>query len=251
MDIFIVISIAAMLLFIALKNRFVGGLAWAVFGVAWIMKVPYYMSINDYFNTSLVILAFLFFVLLGVTIATSKRYMQVFLDVTAFSALAALVYFPFTFSSFLNQAIIEVVAEQTVVLANWLGFQMVRMGDVILLNDHRIQIIIACTGIESMALFTGATLGINSDSNNRKVKAFLISVPVIYMLNLFRNIFVTVSFSYGWFGENSFYIAHHIISKILATAALILISLGVFKILPELADLIFGIKEAIADRWLY
>lgn len=251
MDIFIVISIAAMLLFIALKNRFVGGIAWAVFGVAWIMKVPYYMSINDYFNTSLVILAFLFFVLLGVTIATSKRYMQVFLDVTAFSALAALVYFPFTFSSFLNQAIIELVAEQTVVLANWLGFQMVRMGDVILLNDHRIQIIIACTGIESMALFTGATLGINSDSNNRKVKAFLISVPVIYMLNLFRNIFVTVSFSYGWFGENSFYIAHHIISKILATAALILISLGVFKILPELADLIFGIKEAIADRWLY
>lgn len=251
MDIFIVISIAAMLLFIALKNRFVGGIAWAVFGVAWIMKVPYYMSINDYFNTSLVILAFLFFVLLGVTIATSKRYMQVFLDVTAFSALAALVYFPFTFSSFLNQAIIEVVAEQTVVLANWLGFQMVRMGDVILLNDHRIQIIIACTGIESMALFTGATLGINSDSGNRKVKAFLISVPVIYMLNLFRNIFVTVSFSYGWFGENSFYIAHHIISKILATAALILISLGVFKILPELADLIFGIKDALADRWLY
>lgn len=249
MDIFIVSSIAAMLLFIILKNRLVGGIAWAIFGVAWIRKVPYFLSINDYFNTSLVILAFLFFVFLGVTIATSRKYRQVFLDVTAFSALAALVYFPFTFSSFLNQAIIELVAGQTVALGNWLGFQMVRMGDVILLNDHRIQIILACTGIESMALFVGATLGIKSDSNSRKVKAFLISVPVIYILNLFRNIFVTVSFSYSWFGDNSFYIAHHVISKALATAALILISLGVFKILPELADLIFGIKEAIVDRW--
>lgn len=251
MDIFIISSIAAMLLFIVLKNRLVGGVAWAIFGVAWIVKVPYYISINDYFNTSLVVLAFLFFVLLGVTIATSKEYMQVFLDVTAFSALAALVYFPFTFNNFLNQAIIEIVADQTVILANWLGFQMVRMGDVILLNDHRIQIILACTGIESMALFAGATLGIKANSNSKKVKAFLISVPVIYFLNLIRNIFVILSFSYSWFGENSFYIAHHVISKILATVALILISLGVFKMLPELADLIFGIKEAIADRWLH
>ncbi len=251
MDIFIVSSIAAMLLFIILKNRFVGGIAWAVFGVAWIMKVPYFLSINDYFNTSLVVIAFALFLLLGVTIATSEKYMQVFLDVSAFSALAALVYFPFTFNTFLNQAIIEVVAEQTVVLAGWLGFQMVRMGEVVLLNDHRTQIILACTGIESMALFVGATLGIRADSNRRKVQAFLISVPVIYVLNLFRNIFVILSFSYGWFGENSFYIAHHIISKVLATAALILISLGVFKLLPELADLIFGLKGALADRWLH
>lgn len=251
MDIFIVFSIAAMLLFIALKNRFLGGIAWAIFGVAWVVRVPYYISINDYFNTFLLILAFLFFVLLAITIATSKKYMNVFLDVTAFSALAALVYFPFTFSSFLNQAIIELVAEQTVILANWLGFQMVRMGDKILLNDHHIRIILACTGIESIALFAGATLGIKSESNSRKLKAFLISVPVIYVLNLLRNIFVTVSFSYSWFGENSFYIAHHVISKLLATAALILISLGVFKVLPELADLIFGVKEAIADRWWY
>ncbi|MFP3908551.1 MAG: archaeosortase A [Halobacteriota archaeon] len=249
MDIFIVASIAAMLLFIFLKNRVVGGIAWAIFGVAWIIKVPYYISINDYFNATLVILAFLFFVALAITIVTSSKYMHVFVDVTAFSALAALVYFPFTFSTYLNQAIIELVAEQTVILANWLGIHMVRMGDTILLNDHRIQIILACTGIESVALFTGATLGIKSNSSSRKLKAFMISVPIIYILNLLRNIFVTMSFSYSWFGENSFYIAHHIVSKILATVALILISLGVFKILPELADLIFGLKEALADRW--
>lgn len=248
MDIFIISSIAAMLLFVALKNRYIGGIAWAIFGVAWIVKVPYYIGINDYFNTGLVIMASLFFVLLGATIVTTKDRMQVFVDVTAFSALAGLAYFPFTFSDYLNEMLIEMVAEHTVIFANWLGFHLVRVGDVIKLNNHIVQIILACTGIESMALFAGATLGIKAD-NNRKLKAFLVSVPVIYILNLFRNIFVTLSFAYSWFGDNSFYIAHHVISKVLATSALILISLGVFKLLPELADLIYGLKEVIADRW--
>jgi archaeosortase A (PGF-CTERM-specific) len=168
--------------------------------------------------------------------------------VTAFSALAALVYFPFAFNDYLNKIIIEIVAEQTVLLANFFGFSMSRIGDVVALNHHRVQIILACTGIESMALFTGATLGIKADGR-RKLEAFILSVPVIYILNLLRNVFVIASYAYMWFGENSFYIAHHIISKILATLALVLISLAVFRILPELADLIFELKRAMVERW--
>ncbi|HDD36243.1 MAG TPA: archaeosortase A, partial [Archaeoglobus veneficus] len=70
-------------------------------------------------------------------------------------------------------------------------------------------------------------------------------VPTIYFLNLLRNIFVSLSYGYSWFGENSFYIAHHVISKFLATLALILISLAVFKIIPELLDLLYDVKNEI------
>ncbi|HID43474.1 MAG TPA: archaeosortase A [Archaeoglobaceae archaeon] len=248
MDILIVLSIVSMILFLALKNRVIGAIAWIIFGTAWIFKVPYYYSIGDYFNITVVTLAFLFFVALGLRILVNKEYLNIFVGVTAFSALSALVYFPFAFEPTLNKMIIENVAYQTSIVANSLGFEMQVNGDVVTLNNHEVQIILACTGIESMALFAGATLGIRTEWR-RKVKAFLLSVPVIYALNLLRNVFVTTSFVYEWFGENSFYIAHHIISKVLATTALILISLAVFRVLPELADLILELKKAMTGRW--
>jgi archaeosortase A (PGF-CTERM-specific) len=245
MDVLIASSISAMILFITLKRRLIGALAWILFSIAWLIKIPYYLQIYDYYNTAIVALAFLFFTILGITIAIDKEHLDVFADVTAFSALAALVYFPFAFSENLKMALVSVVTNQTVMLGNFLGFPMEGEADAIKVNACYISIILTCTGIESIALFTGATLGIKANAM-RKFKAFLVSVPVVYILNLFRNIFVAVSYAYSWFGENSFYIAHHIVSKLLATLALILISIAVFKILPELAELIFSLKEVIA-----
>jgi archaeosortase A (PGF-CTERM-specific) len=244
MDILIASSVITMVLFVALKRRIIGAIAWIAFGIAWISKIPFYLGINDYFNVGVITLAFVLFVLLGIKIVTNKSYLGVFLDVTAFSALSALIYFPFAFNPALNKIIIETVASQTGFISNLLGFPIAVNGDVISLNSRDVQIILACTGIESMALFTGATLGIKAEWR-RKIQAFLISVPVIYFLNILRNAFVIASFAYGWFGENSFYISHHIISKVLSTAALILISLAVFRVLPELSDLIFDLKNAI------
>ncbi len=249
MDLLIVISLAMMILFVALKKRIIGALAWITFSFVWLFKVPYYLGINDYYNVVIVTLAFAFFLFLGLTIATDRDNLRVFLDVTAFSALASLIYFPFAFNDGLKYTLIGIVADQTVTLGNILGFPMKKVSvNMVELNSHYVQIILACTGIESIALFTGATLGIKADLI-RRIKAFLISAPVIYILNLFRNVFVTASYAYSWFGENSFYIAHHIIAKILATIALILISMAVFRILPELADLIFDLKDIMVRRW--
>jgi len=97
-----------------------------------------------------------------------------------------------------------------------------------------------------MSLFAGATLGIKADIS-RKIKAFIFSVPLIYILNLFRNVFVITAYGYAWFGDASFYIAHNVIAKVLATLALIFISLMVFKELPELEDLIFNLKGEIEE----
>jgi len=247
MDVFISTSVAAMIIYVISKSRFIGTIGWVIFGIAWAQRLPYYYGIGDYFNSVLVVLAFIFFTLLGITILLEKTN-KVLLDVTTFSILSALVYFPFAYNQYLNEYLIKTVAENTIFLGNIIGFPMSRAGDVILLNGKKVQIILACTGIESMALFIGATLGIRAE-NSRKFKAFMVSVPVIYFLNLWRNVFVASAFGYQWFGEESFYIAHHIISKVLSTLALVAISLAVFRVLPELADLIYDLKEVMVKRW--
>ncbi len=242
------LAVALMFIFVATKNRIVGCIGWILFGVYWLTEIPNYLAIMDYFNTTIMILAFVLFTMIGLTILKTKN-LNVFLDVTAFSALSALFYFPFAVDPWLKRGIISVVADQTVALGNMLGFKIEKLSfNKIALNGKYVEIILACTGIESMALFAGATLGVKADLK-RRLKAFMISVPVIYILNLFRNVFVVVAYGNEWFGEDSFYIAHHIICKILATIALVLISLGVFRFLPELADLIYNLKEELVEVW--
>lgn len=249
MDFLIPVSLMLMIAFVASRMKILGGVGWILFGVVWITKLPHYIEINDYFNSVVVILAFLLFLILGFTIASdSGKNIETFIEITAFSALAGIVYYPFVIYPELGDRLITITAELTVALGNLLNFEFgMYSSKIIMLNNHYVEIILACTGIESMALFTGATLGIRTVLK-KKLSAFLISVPVIYILNLFRNVFVTASYAYSWFGENSFYIAHHVLSKFLSTFALILISLAVFRILPELSELIFNLKDVMVER---
>jgi archaeosortase A (PGF-CTERM-specific) len=111
----------------------------------------------------------------------------------------------------------------------------------------------------------GIILGIRAE-RKRKFMAFMVSVPVIYILNLIRNTFVVGAFGYQWFGTGpmiinifgleiylhdsaSFYISHHIIAKVGSGIALFFIAYAVLRLLPEVLDLIdrlwFEIKEDI------
>lgn len=103
-----------------------------------------------------------------------------------------------------------------------------------------IEIILACTAIQSIVIFTGIIFGVEAPLN-KKIKAFLVSVPVIFVLNVFRNVFVTAAYFGTWFGSaplESFYIAHHILARIFVLATLIIIAYAVFVILPETLDLV-------------
>lgn len=236
------ISIIPMLIYVLRKNAIIGALAWIFFALACLIKAIEFYNGKDYVNFSIFSLGTLFFVLMAKSIIS--RNSNTFLGVTAFSALACAIYFPFVFVNSFNSAIIETTAYLTASLGKLLGYQMSAHDKVVELNGSSVEIILACTAIESIALFSGATLGINANIK-RKIKAFLVSVPVIYFLNLFRNVFVVVSFSYSLFGENSFYIAHHVIAKAFSFIALVIIAYVVFRILPELTELIYSLKEEI------
>jgi|Deesub1362A_J573_1020465.scaffolds.fasta_scaffold00467_7 archaeosortase A (PGF-CTERM-specific) len=238
----VAISVFFMLLYVFSKREIAGFTGWLFFALLCAVKVPEYIAGEDYYNTGVFALASAFFAVLAYSILRNNS--QVFLDVTSFSALACLIYFPFAIDATLNAWIIDTTAILTAKLGNLLGYSMIAEGKMVYLEKHAVEIILPCTAIESISLFAGATLGIRA-AINRKIAAFLISVPVIYILNLIRNIFVILSFTYSWFGDNSFYIAHHIIAKIFSTLALILIAYAVFRFLPELAELIYSLKDEI------
>ncbi|WP_456368836.1 archaeosortase A [Geoglobus sp.] len=241
------LSIALMLAYIALRNRYLGFLAWLLFGVSWLLKIPHYLEISDYYNTAIMVLAFTLFAFIGATILKTKN-QEVFISATSVAFVSSLIYFSFALTD-LKQLLISHTADVTVGAAKLLGFQFNRYDwNILEYHGKYVEIILACTGIESMALFAGITLSTRADVT-RRAYAFLSSVPVIYVLNILRNIFITAAFGDQWFGPESFYIAHHVISKILATVALILISLSVFRFLPEFADLIFNLKDEMVKTW--
>ncbi|MCS7118576.1 MAG: archaeosortase A [Archaeoglobaceae archaeon] len=235
-------ALVPMIFYVLKYNRVLGALGWVIFATASLIKGFEFLNSADYYNSILFLISGLFFLILSKSVISSRS--RVMVEVTSFSVLSCAIYFPFVFFEFLNTFIIEKTAYLSSQLGNVLGFPIIVEGRVLELNESYVEIILPCTAIESISLFTGATLGIKAESS-RKIKAFLISVPVIYFLNLLRNLFVLLSFSYSWFGENSFYIAHNLISKILATFALIIITYVVFRVLPELAELIYSLKNEI------
>jgi archaeosortase A (PGF-CTERM-specific) len=93
----------------------------------------------------------------------------------------------------------------------------------------------------------GVTLACIDASFKRVSLAFFASVPVIYLLNLLRNVFVIAAYGSQWFGgaDESFYIAHTVIAKIGSTIALFVIAYVVLNILPELLDMIDGVTNLL------
>lgn len=57
------------------------------------------------------------------------------------------------------------------------------------------SIIVACTGIGSMAVMGGLVTAVRAPPR-RKLKALAIALPIIYVLNIVRNVFIAVNYGY-------------------------------------------------------
>ncbi|MBU2618030.1 MAG: archaeosortase A [Euryarchaeota archaeon] len=213
----------------------VGGSGWMFFAAHWALQPLHYLGKADVFNAVLTILVCMF--CMSMAFFNLKNKSDTLLTITCAAVIGGLLYFPFAEMSLLNNWLIGAVASQTVWGLNLLGAPATQLGNYIWLNGYDIEIILACTGIESMALFTGVTFAVDVPPM-RRLRAFLASVPLIYALNIIRNMFVMAAYGYQWFGEHSFYIAHHVLAKMGSTIALFLIAYVVLLILPEVVDMI-------------
>jgi archaeosortase A (PGF-CTERM-specific) len=166
---------------------------------------------------------------------------------TKAAALGGILYFSFAELATLNHVLIGAVASQTVITLNFFGVAAIQAEwNVLTLNNYPVQIILGCTGIESIALFIGVISCVPAPPR-RKLAAFLVSVPTIYVLNILRNAFVLTATGNQWFGlpEDSFYVSHNIIAKFGSLGALVIISYLVFKLLPELLDMVVGVFDLL------
>jgi archaeosortase A len=256
-------------------RKLVGGIGWGVFSIHWGYQPLHYIETLDYANAVLTFVFALFCLLVAYImfreyregplilkknreVMHSKISAQIegdSLDITSMltsaSALGALIYFPFANFSSLNTWIIgNVTSQVTWVLQYFEIPAYMKAWNMITLNGYTVEIILACTAIESIALFMGL-IGAVKAPLNRLVTAFIVSVPVIYVLNLIRDIFVVVAYGEQWFGTDSFVIAHNYIAKAGSGIALFVISYVVLRVLPELLAMIDGLWVVLSEELKY
>jgi len=256
-------------------RKLVGGIGWGVFSIHWGYQPLHYIGIQDYANVGLTFLFALFCLLVAYIMLREYREGPLLikqnrevvhsevsapgggdsLDITSMltsaSALGALVYFPFANFSTLNTWIIGNVTSQVLWVLQYFEIPAsLKAWNMITLNGYTVEIILACTAIESIALFMGL-IGAVKAPLNRLAMAFIVSVPVIYVLNLIRDIFVVIAYGEQWFGVDSFMIAHNYIAKAGSGIALFAISYAVLKILPELLGMIDGLWVVLSEELKY
>ncbi|MCD4810420.1 MAG: archaeosortase A [Methanosarcinales archaeon] len=255
----------------------IGSIGWIFFAIYWALQPLYYIKEGDLSMILLtLVVAFICIIIAHLMFGTyldSRKGIQsdnhtdrqkTLTSVTTITAVGCLFYFPFAEIESLNHFLISIVTSQTFWLAQIAGFPVERLDwNMIILEGYRVEIILACTAIESIALFFGIILGIKAEKK-RIFMALMASIPVIYILNLIRNAFVIGAYGYNWFGTGpmtvnilgnelflhdsaSFYLGHHIIAKAGSGIALFFIAYAVLKLLPELLDLIDNLWQLIRE----
>ncbi len=233
------------------NSRFLsGGAGWIFLSIYWSMQPGAYIELRDYVNAFLVLSAaaaslFIAYIMFNARDKKEGGY-DVFISLSRAAAVGGLIYFMFAEIGFLNSMIISNVTDQAIWLTGKFGFPVEQVAwNEFAVNGMVVEIILACTAIESIALFSGIISSAAGVSAAQKFRAFMISVPVVYILNLIRVSFTASAYGLSWFGtpDESFHISEHIITKAGSLLALFLISYMIFKILPEVSDMIDGVLK--------
>lgn len=228
------VSLFLLLLSALAGKSLAAALGWAIFGAFWLGQPGRYLEVEDYFNVALVIAAALLCFYLA-WLVYRKGFSQAGIAWASYAAaVCGIVYFPFAEIEPLKGALIGFTTTVTVQALHLLSVPVVMVGwNLMSLNGKTVELILACTAIESIALFAGVILSVQAPLK-RRAAALAISTLTIYILNIARNGFVLMAYAYSWFGVDSFDLAHNVIGKAGSVAALLIISYAVFLLLPEL-----------------
>ncbi|QSX01201.1 archaeosortase A [Haloterrigena alkaliphila] len=239
--------------------RYLGTGAWITFGLFWLTMVPYYYGeAQSPLKTVLGLLALPLCLYTGYLLWEGRDSLLV---LTKAVACMGLIYLPVETMPFVKTWLIETTAAQTHFGMELLGYSPgLEVGS----NGYQSKfafdpqetvtgrttyIVLACTGIGSMAIFGGLVAAVKAPLK-RKVTAFGLAVGVIWFLNLVRNVFIGLASPWGWFQQDwlvsfmttymgaeanrvSYLVAHNYIAQTLSIVALIGITYLVVRILPE------------------
>lgn len=265
-DIALIISLVGFVLFFLptkIKNYF------AIFAVialeaGLILKLPMFFAENNFFYPVFIIAA------LPIVYITVKRLLKNDEPVKRFMygvGIALIVYMPFALITPLGDWLISTVVYWIQQVFNAIGFEYIMFDwnvfeSVWIIPGYNSgyldEIILGCTGITAIAMLIGVVFLTKTNLKQRIGLLFLAIVP-IYIINIFRNVFVILSYFEQWFpdfpqmlesmfthptipGYASFVWSHNIICELGAFAVIVIIAILLFKFTPGLVS---SIREII------
>ena len=224
------------------KVKIVG---WWLFAFYWstLSNTLYFGEDGDIVNVSICILGvFVFFYFTYHEWLSMRRKDQVeCLNWAAgAAAIAGIIYFVVELTP-LAPWLIETVAAQSGWILNLFVGNIEVIGISIVYNGITVvNIIFACTALQSMVLFVGMILPLPKVEVKRRFYGLMITIVPIYLLNLIRNALIVYLM-----GEKiaSFSIAHNIIGKGGSLVALIILLFIVIRIVPEVFNEITDLTD--------
>lgn len=244
----------------SIRCHLVRAAGWTVFGIFWWLQMPDYVEQLDVFNalaSALALPAFMFFAYHEIlSYRWREEYMPLrFLAGATF--LASAIFFTVDRIPLLAGNLIKVVADHTVALLNGVGasyttgdifypggfsWYRVSSGEIYVpIREADIHIILACTAIQALAVAVSFVVSTNAGWR-RKGLALGISVPVIYLANLLRNVVVIHLYDVE---SVNFELAHGLVGKMISLLTLVGLVILLFEILPQLYDSIMGSMDLL------
>lgn len=236
--------------------------SWVTFGIFWGLLIPHFAFVQkspiEGVLSAIAVPASLYVAYL---IWTGRRDFQ---TLTRAIAIMGIIYLPFEMSAVLQKTAIETVTVQTDLLMGAFGYDPAVVEGP---DGHRstfrfvgesghvfvTTVVLACTGIGSNATVSGLVLALDAPLR-RRLLGVAIAVPIIYALNLIRVAFIAVAHGYQWFagfqgpvfllfGTDdpymvSYLIADRVLAQSLSVVALIVLTLGLLRLLPELGTIV-------------
>ena len=238
-------------LFAGRQKKYAAICGWTLIVINLFTDVPAYLKADNFLYPALAIASLPF---LEITVRHLLRDDPLVLQLSKTAAVAIIIYVPFAFIPVLRDALIQIVVIQAFWIIQALGHHpQMPAWNIIMENGFANQIILGCTGITAISIMLGVAAGVPRLSSRQGTYAFLILVPLLYVLNLVRVAVVFIAVSDAWFsffpdfssnsglGASDFFWAHNVFAEALAIVALFAITIWLFRIIPGLAVFIRGL----------
>jgi len=242
---------------VPISYEHISALGWFLLGVYWLTQIPDYLDISDYINAMICTAAFPFFTFIaykeismhsngngtGSEGSEGLRFLSriTIITLTGYTIISAvpivegsLEYFnAYIVAAFLTATGFPSKAGAMDLSGNspWIRSNDLIISAPILHDGHNeILITLSCTAFFSILLFSAAIFSAR-EPRRIKMKAFMLTIPVMFILNIIRMAMI----SYLTYTETtSPEFAHHILGKIGSLLALLFLAWVLLTFLPSL-----------------
>ncbi|HJK77760.1 archaeosortase A [Methanocorpusculum vombati] len=249
----VILSCIAFLLFLipGKHQKYVASTGWITMEAVLLLMFPHFFEEGNFVYPIIAIAALPCIYITVKRLLMEDYYIR---RLTYAASIAYLIYAPFAFIPALGNWLISVVVDLVAVVLTAIGtpYTMsawnIFMGEVLPGNTFgfQVEVILGCTGIQAIAILLGVVAIIPSSWKRKIALFFLVTIP-IFVVNIFRNVYVVTAYTqqwYPWFqewfpepemyGYASFFWAHNVFCELLAVVVLIGIAYLLFKLNPTM-----------------